>query len=177
MSEQVLSNTQSDHETNHNKKPLTPNIGILPAHMMETATLLNAILADESVLYTKIRKCHWNVIGIHFHDQHLFLETMYNDVAEIADSVAERVRKLGHHAFGTMKDYLSVTHLLETTDTSDSKAMLQDLLNDHETIVRICRENAETVIEKYKDSGSNDFLIGIMQLHEKYAWMLRSMLS
>lgn len=158
-------------------KHLTPNIGILPVHLQDMSALLNVILADEAVLYTKVRKSHWNVTGINFHDRHLFLETMYQDIQEYADDVAERVRKLGHHAIGTMKDFLSMTHLLEDTDTSDDISILTALLNDHETIIRICRETAVIAEDKFKDAGTNDFLIGLMQKHEKYAWMLRSMLS
>lgn len=162
---------------NSPKKVLAPNIGILPEHLQQMADLLNVLLADEAVLYTKTRKSHWNVTGIHFHDQHLFLETMYQDIQEYADDVAERVRKLGHHAIGTMKDFLNASHLLETTDTSNGYSILNDLLNDHETIIRVCREAAVIADEKCKDSGTNDFLINLMQKHEKYAWMLRSMLS
>jgi len=168
---------ETEHETKAARKIPTPNIGILPAHLKEMADLLNVILADEAVLYTKTRKSHWNVTGIHFHDQHEFFETMYLDIQVYADDVAERVRKLGHHAIGTMKDFLATTHLLETTDTSDDFNILHDLLNDHETIIRVCREAAVAADEKYKDAGTNDFLINLMQKHEKYAWMLRSMLS
>ena len=175
MSEIALKETEKKHSVA--TKKLTPNIGILSAHLQEMSGLLNIILADEAVLYTKVRKSHWNVTGINFHDRHLFLETMYQDIQEYADDVAERVRKLGHHAIGTMKDFLSMTHLLEDTDTSDDLTILTELLNDHETIIRICRESAVIADEKFKDSGTNDFLIGLMQKHEKYAWMLRSMLS
>jgi len=161
------------------KKPsiLPANIGILPDHLQEVSNRLNTLLADEFVLYTKVRRSHWNVTGIHFHDLHLLFEELYEELDVIIDQVAERVRALGHHSIGTLKDFLGMTHLLEEGDTSDSVSLIRDLLNDYETVVRVIREYAEEVDSKFKDSGTEDFLIGIMEIHEKRAWMLRSLLA
>src|SRR5688572_8337826 len=88
-------------------------IGIKEENLAEVAHSLGKILADEFVLYTKTRKAHWCVTGPDFHSKHLFFESQYNQLEDIIDEVAERVRSLGHFPPATLKEYLALTHLTE----------------------------------------------------------------
>ncbi|KAA5533212.1 DNA starvation/stationary phase protection protein [Taibaiella lutea] len=151
------------------------NIGIVESNKQSVADELNKLLSDEFVLYTKTRKFHWNVEGAQFHDLHLFFEKQYNQLALIIDEVAERVRKLGHYALGSMKHYLKEASLLENEDKANTaESMLQELLDDHETIIRRLRSDIEKFQDKYKDAGSADFITGLVEQHETMAWMLRA---
>jgi starvation-inducible DNA-binding protein len=151
------------------------NIGISEPNKQAVANELNQLLADEFLLYTKTRKFHWNVEGAQFHDLHLFFEKQYNQLAEIMDAVAERIRKLGHYAIGSMNQFLKETSLLEHEDSETSSAsMLQQLLDDHETIIRRLRSDIDKFQDKYKDAGSADFITGLVEQHETMAWMLRA---
>lgn len=154
------------------------DIGISEDNRQAVANILNHLLADEFVLYTKTRKFHWNVKGIHFHDLHLFFESQYKELAEIMDEVAERIRKIGHYSLGTLQQFLDETNLLEHTDDgSSAEVMVEALLEDHETIIRELRKAIDPIQEKHKDAGTADFLTGLMEQHESMAWMLRSMLQ
>ena len=152
------------------------NIGIPEPHLQPLATLLNTLLADEYVLYTKTRNYHWNVTGPQFMDLHKFFESQYEELAETVDAVAERSRALGHYAVGTMKQYLAITRLTEDDKALNAQQMLQNLLNDHETIIHILRSDLVAAAEQYKDAGTSDFLTGLLEQHEKMAWFIRSYL-
>jgi len=156
---------------------MKPNIDISDKNREAVAGLLNTLLADEYVLYTKTRNAHWNIVGSNFMELHKFFEGQYEAIDETIDSVAERVRKLGHFSLGSLKDFLGITHLSEDLSLSDEKAALKALLQDHETIICNCRKDIITINDKYKDLGTADFITGIMKEHETMAWMLRSYLS
>lgn len=157
---------------------MKPNIEISDSNLQEVATLLNTLLADEYVLYTKTRNAHWNIQGPSFMELHRFFQEQYEELDEIIDEVAERVRMLGHFALGALKDFLSVTNLLETNgDFGNQKQIVQKLIEDHETIIRIIRKDISPIADKYKDLGTSDFVTGIMKQHEKMAWMLRAYVS
>lgn len=152
------------------------NIGIPDKARKTVAGILSRLLADEYVLYTKTRNAHWNVTGSDFHAMHLFFESQYNAVDESVDEIAERIRSLGHEAPGSLAEMLKLTQLKELAGGSrDSKAFLGALLADHEAIIRSLREDAPRVA-KLGDDGTNDFLVGLMEEHEKTAWMLRASL-
>jgi len=156
---------------------MKPNIGISDKNLKSVATLLNTLLADEVVLYIKTRQAHWNYEGDNFHELHKFFESQYEELDEIMDDVAERVRQLGHFASGSLKDYVSLKRLTEDkTSFSDQKTAVSALLNDHETLIRIIRNDITETNDKYKDLGTADFLTGLMEQHEKMAWMLRAYL-
>ena len=151
------------------------NIGISNDNSKKVADELNQVLADEFVLYTKTLKFHWNIEGRDFHALHLFLDDQYQQLQTIIDAVAERVRKVGHFAFGSMKEFLAKTTLKEhTSDERVSEGMLSELVADHEALIRKCRELIGDFEDKYDDKGSADFITGIMKDHEEMAWMLRS---
>ncbi len=154
------------------------SIGISEENLKKVATLLNHNLADEHVLYIKTRNYHWNVTGMHFRSLHEFFEEQYLELALVIDDIAERVRSLGHFAVGSMGEYVKLTRLLETDHREeDAQGMLQSLLNDHETIIRVMREDLETEAEAYNDAGTSDFTTGLMEKHEKMAWMIRAYLN
>lgn len=151
------------------------NTGISEENSKKVAEALNEILADEFVLYTKTLNFHWNIEGRDFHALHLFLDDQYNQLQTIIDSVAERVRKVGHFAKGSMKEFLDSTTLKEHSGAASvSEMMLANLVSDHDAIIRKTRKLIDDFDKKYDDAGSADFITGIMKEHEKMAWMLRS---
>jgi len=151
------------------------NTGISGANSKKVADALNQVLADEFVLYTKTLKFHWNIEGRDFHALHLFLDDQYNQLQTIIDSVAERVRKVGHFAIGSMKEFLAEASLKEhAATTSVAESMLAELVSDHDALIRKTRTLIDDFDKKYDDKGSSDFITGIMKEHEKMAWMLRS---
>ena len=154
---------------------MTTNIGISESNRDHVVKILNAILADEYVLYTKTRNYHWNVVGPQFNDLHKFFEGQYEALNEIVDEVAERARSLGGKAFGTLTEFSQHSRLKEQPGKQPAAlTMVSNLQADHEAIVRTLRADLETVMEKHNDAGTNDFLTGLMEKHEKMAWMLRS---
>ena len=153
------------------------NLGIPEKHLKVVALEMNKLLADEHVLYTKTRNFHWNIEGSNFMELHKFYESQYEELAEMIDEIAERIRTIGHFAEGRMKDFLELARILEVAYTNDQKKQLQYLLDDHETIVRSLRPQVSKFADDYKDPGSSDFITGIMQKHEKMAWMIRSYLK
>ncbi len=154
------------------------NTGIAAANSKKVSDTLNEILADEFVLYVKTLKFHWNIEGRDFHALHVFLEEQYNQLQDIIDSVAERIRKVGHFANGSLKQFMSDTSLQEHTETNAiTEDKLRELVSDHESIIRKVRDSIDDFDEKYKDQGSADFVTGILKQHEKMAWMLRASVS
>ena len=157
---------------------MKPNIEISEENLREVAVLLNRLLANEYILYTKTRGAHWNVQGANFSAMHLFFKEQYEALDSIVDDTAERVRALGHFAIGLLKDFLSITDMLEDSSLFGSQSKIIEMLtNDHETIIRIIRNDIAPIAHKYRDLGTADFVTGLMEKHEKMAWMLRSHLS
>ena len=141
----------------------------------KAVTILNTLLADEYALYTKTRNAHWNVYGQDLQDLHKLLEDQYLVLDSMINEIAMLVRSFGHFALGSLKDFLNVTNLSEEKDDfSSSEQMIQSLLNDHETIIRMIRNDIIPISDKYKDLGTADFVTGLMEQHEKISWMLRS---
>lgn len=154
------------------------NIGITAANSLAVAKALEILLADEFVLYSKTLNAHWNIEGADFYDKHKFFETQFGQLAEIVDSVAERIRTIGHYAPATLQSFLALTHLTEVnTDKNDSAGYVKELLIDHESIIIHCRENIQHFADDYKDIGTSDFITQLMETHEKMAWFLRSHLK
>jgi len=153
-------------------------IGINAEHRQAVSVELAKLLADEFVLYTKTRNAHWNVEGTDFHAMHLFFESQYEELEDIVDGVAERIRKVGHYAPATLKSFLELTHLTEKLeDKNDSLSFIKELLEDHESIIEFIRGNIEPFASKYYDYGTSDYITGLMEEHEKLAWMLRAHLK
>ena len=153
-------------------------IGIKPEDTVRVADFLNRLLADEHILYIKTRNAHWNVEGPDFSSQHKFFEVQYTQLDGIIDSVAERIRSIGHYAEASLQGFLKLTHLSEKTrEKNDSIGFIKDLLEDHEAIITTIRENIDRFSDEWHDQGSSEFITGLMVTHEKFAWMLRSHLQ
>jgi len=154
---------------------MTTNIGINQENLSAAAHELNKILADEYVLYTKTKNAHWNIEGVDFHSKHMFFESQFGELDEMIDSIAERIRSLGHYALGSLKGFLALTHFSEVLhEKNDSNGFIKELLADHESLIIHLREMINYSGEKLKDIGTSDFLTGLLTSHEKMAWMLRS---
>jgi starvation-inducible DNA-binding protein len=154
------------------------NIGLSEQQRDGVVKILNSLLSDEYLLYTKTRNYHWNVLGPQFNDLHKFFEEQYTELTEVVDDVAERARSLGGWAFGTLQEFAQHTRLKEHPGHyPNAREMIGNLLADHETIIRQLRMDLETCAERYHDMGTNDFLTGLMEKHEKMAWMLRAFLE
>jgi len=154
------------------------SIGIKTKNLSAIAEALSPILADEFILYTKTRNAHWNVEGPDFHAMHLFFESQYEQLDETMDDVAERIRTLGHYAPATLKNFLQLTHLTEQgREKNDSQGFIKELLGDHENLVTELRGLVNRVATEWEDAGTSDFITGLMETHEKMAWMLRAHLQ
>ena len=150
-------------------------IGINEESRKAVSDQLVKLLADEFVLYTKTRNAHWNVEGPDCHSMHWFFESHDEQLDEAMDSVAERIRTIGHYAPATLKSFLDLTHLTEKTrNKNDSFSFIKELLEDHESIIEFIRGNIDPFASKYHDYGTSDYITGLMEDHEKMAWMLRS---
>ena len=156
---------------------MKPDIGITEKNLLAVASELQKVLSDEFVLYTKTRNYHWNIEGSNFMELHKFYESQYEQLDEIMDDTAERIRQLGHYAEGQLKDFIKLTRLSEDGYTTDQKKQLQNLLADHESLIRNLRKSITDFTDKYKDLGSADFVTGLMEQHEKMAWFIRSYLK
>ncbi len=152
------------------------NIGLTDAQRKGSTEILNGLLADESVLYTKLRNFHWNVVGMEFEELHEIFEEQYNQVSSIVDEIAERVRQLGETPIATMKEFLATSRLKEATGQHTPQQMLTALRDDHEALIRQMRTDLEKAKDEFNDAGNQDEITGWMKQHEKAAWMLRSML-
>jgi starvation-inducible DNA-binding protein len=151
------------------------NIGLEQTQREGVIALLQTLLADEQVLYAKTRNFHWNVTGPRFHDLHKFFESQYSELEETIDEVAERIRSLGGVPLGSLAEYLHAARLKEhTAHPLDADGMIAALLADHEAVIQSLRRDLVTANEKYGDAGTSDFLTGLMEEHEKAAWMLRA---
>lgn len=153
----------------------TPNIGIVEKNLNGAAKILNTLLADEFVLAAKTRNFHWNVTGENFSELHKLFGAQYEELSDWIDELAERTRFLGAAAAGSLAEFSALTRLKECTgQIRASSFMIQNLLEDHETIIRSLREELDVCQNQFHDTGTADFLTGLMQWHEKTAWMLRA---
>ncbi|MDN3674362.1 DNA starvation/stationary phase protection protein [Flavobacterium branchiarum] len=154
------------------------NIGIKQENLSKVVEILSKILADEFVLYTKSKRAHWNVEGPDFYNKHLFFEQQYDAIDEIVDTVAERIRSLGHYAPATLKNFLALTHLSEELhEKNDANGFIKELLIDHESIIIFLRENINFIANDLQDAGTSDYITSLVETHEKMAWMLRAHLN
>lgn len=128
------------------------DIDIAENNLKEAATLLNTVLADEYLLYTKTRNAHWNIQGNNFNELPKVFESQYDLLDVIIDDTAERVRSLGHFALGSLKDFLTVARLSKQNDDfTDQNHIIQTLLEDHESVIRFLRKDIKNFSDEYKD--------------------------
>jgi len=153
------------------------DIGVKDDARKKIVETLNMRLSDEYVLYTKTRKYHWNVIGPRFHQLHEFFEEQYEILDEMIDEIAERTRQLGGKSLGTLDEFARNSSINEEPGQNpDAQTMISNLLNDHETVIKTLRKNADEA-EELEDMVTNDFFLEAAQKHEKMAWMLRAHLE
>ncbi len=157
-------------------KTTTIDIGISEADRTEIAAGLSRLLADSYTLYLQTHNFHWNVTGPMFQTLHVMFETHYTELALAVDVIAERIRSLGMHAPGTYGDFVRLSSIKEVPGVPKAKEMIQLLVLGHEAVVRTAR-SIFPVVEKAADEASADLLTQRIQLHEKTAWMLRSLLE
>ncbi len=151
-------------------------IGIGEKERREIAEGLSRLLADTYTLYLKTHNYHWNVTGPMFQTLHLMFETHYNELALAVDLVAERIRALGFPAPGTYQDFSRLSSIPEEQGVPPAQEMIRKLVKGHEAVVRTAR-SIFPAVEKASDEPSADLLTQRMQVHEKTAWMLRSLLK
>ncbi|WP_428231628.1 Dps family protein [Flavobacterium sp.] len=153
---------------------MTPHIGITPKNLKKSTTILATILSNEMTLYVKTRKFHWNISGNSFMELHKLFEEQYRILEANIDEVAERISQLGEKTIGTMKEFIDNSTLKESPkEYASQKHMLEELLENHEQLVTEFRDYIPAFEEDSNDIGSADFVTGLLQQHEKMAWVLR----
>jgi starvation-inducible DNA-binding protein len=152
------------------------DIGIDERNRAAIAEALSRVLADSYTLYLKTHNFHWNVVGPLFNTLHLMFETQYTELAQAVDLIAERIRALGHPAPGSYAQFGTLTTVKEETGVPDANEMIRQLVDGQEAVVRTARE-AFPVAERANDQPTADLLTQRMVIHEKNAWMLRSLLE
>jgi starvation-inducible DNA-binding protein len=129
-------------------------------------TFLNLLLADEYVLYIKTRTAHWNVEGDNYFETHVFLEHQYNILDVMIDKIADQIRSLGHHALGSLKDFLSIAQMNEDNlDFLNSGKIFETLQKDHEKIISTIQHEIFPISNKFKDMDTADFLTELLMQH------------
>jgi starvation-inducible DNA-binding protein len=151
---------------------IQPNIGLDSDVRLSVVEILNNTLANEAVLSIKTRNARWNVSGAGFIELHILFKSQYEQLNDISDEIAERVRMLGGIAIGSLHEFVYNTRVEE-----EPPGVVPDILRllaDHEACIRFLREDARKCTEEYEDEGTFELLVSVMRLHEKMAWMLRS---
>ena len=154
----------------------TIDIGIEEVDRQAIAEGLARLLADTYTLYLKTHNYHWNVEGPMFTTLHLMFEEQYNEMWVAVDLIAERIRSLGEFAPGSFAQFAKLTSIAEADDVPSAEEMLGDLVAGHETVARTARA-ALAIADGAGDQATADLLTQRLQVHEKTAWMLRSMLA
>jgi starvation-inducible DNA-binding protein len=152
------------------------DIGIPQKQRIQIADGLSVLLADTYTLYLKTHNFHWNVTGPMFSTLHTLFETQYNELALAVDVIAERIRALGVYAPGSYKQFAELSTIKEETGTPSATEMIKQLVAGQEAVTRTAR-SIFPVVEKSSDEPTADLLTQRMQIHEKNAWMLRSLLE
>jgi starvation-inducible DNA-binding protein len=152
------------------------NTGINETDRAEIAAGLSRLLADSYTLYLQTHNFHWNVTGPMFRNLHMMFEEHYTELAMAVDLIAERIRALGMHAPGTYAEFVRLSSIQEVPGVPKAEEMIRLAVSGHEAVVRTAR-SIFAVVEKAADEASADLLTQRIQLHEKTAWMLRSLLE
>jgi starvation-inducible DNA-binding protein len=152
------------------------NIGIPDASRKKISEGLSRLLADTYTLYLKTHNFHWNVTGPMFNTLHLMFETQYTELALAVDLIAERIRALGFPAPGTYAQFAALSSIKEESGVPDAQEMIRLLVLGQESVVRTAR-SILPLTDQAHDEPSADLLTQRMQVHEKTAWMLRSLLQ
>lgn len=152
------------------------NIGIDEEQRKAIAHGLSVLLADTYTLYLKTHNYHWNVTGPMFQTLHTLFETQYTELAVAVDDIAERIRALGEFAPGSYREYAKLTNLKEADGIPSAEEMIKDLVKGQEAIAKTAR-SIVPVADGASDEVTLDLLTQRMTVHEKNAWMLRSLVA
>ncbi|GAB4521544.1 MAG: non-specific DNA-binding protein DpsA [Parvularculaceae bacterium] len=153
------------------------DIGIDADDRMKVAGELKRVLADTYTLYLKTHNYHWNVTGPMFQTLHVLFEEQYNEMWIAVDELAERIRALGASAPGSYRQFAELTTVEDAeADVPDAETMIRNLVRGHEAVVKSARA-ALDVADDADDAATEDLLTQRIQIHEKTAWMLRSLLG
>lgn len=152
------------------------NIGINEPDRKKIVEGLAHLLADSYTLYLKTHKFHWNVQGPMFNTLHMMFETQYTELASAVDEIAERIRALGAKSPGSYREFAELSSIKEEETDLSAEEMIKSLLQGHEQVAKTARQ-AFPAAEEASDEPTADLLTQRMQVHEKTAWMLRSMLA
>ena len=156
---------------------ITSTLPALPdKDAQRVADALSNVLADTFTLYLKTHNFHWNVTGPMFRTLHVMFEEQYNELWLAVDAIAERIRSLGFVAPGSYQELSKLTYLQESDGRVSANEMIAELLRDHETTARTAR-SALAVARTAVDAPTEDLLTQRLAVHEKTAWMLRSLLA
>ena len=161
--------------------PSAPNIdiGISSGERKKIADGLSRFLADSYTLYLKTHNFHWNITGAMFNSLHTMFETQYTEQWTALDEIAERIRALGFNAPGSYREFVGLTSIPEEpglTDSADWREMVRQLVVGNEAVCRTARKVLD-IADDADDAPTEDLLTQRLQTHEKYAWMLRSLLE
>jgi starvation-inducible DNA-binding protein len=152
------------------------DIGIKETDRARIAQGLSRLLADTYTLYLKTHNFHWNVTGPMFQTLHLMFEQQYNELALAVDLIAERIRALGFPAPGTYREFAELSSIAESKGVPAAEQMIRELVAGQEAVVKTAR-SVFPLVDQVNDEPSADLLTQRMQVHEKTAWMLRSLLA
>jgi len=152
------------------------DIGFDEADRKDITDGLSRLLADTYTLYLKTHNYHWNVTGPMFQTLHLMFEAQYNELALAVDLIAERIRSLGSPAPASYEAYSRLTSVEQDEDEPDAIEMIRRLVSGQETVARTAR-SVFAVVDRVHDAPTADLLTQRLQVHEKTAWMLRSLLA
>ena len=152
------------------------SIGIKDEDRQKIAEGLSRLLADSYTLYLKTHNFHWNVTGPMFQTLHLMFETQYTELSTAVDLIAERIRALGYPAPGTYHQFAKLTSIKEPQNIPTAKEMIQQLVEGQEAVVRTAR-SVLPIVDEVHDEVTAGLLADRMEIHEKTAWMLRSLLE
>ena len=152
------------------------DIGISAKQRQQIADGLSHLLTDDFSLYLKTHNFHWNVKGPMFQTLHLMFQEKYNELWLALDAIAERIRALGFPAPGTSAEYAKLSSIAETKGVPEAKEMVRLLVEGHEAVARTARK-IFPVVDEANDEPTADLLTQRLQVHEKTAWMLRSLLE
>lgn len=155
---------------------MTIKIGISEQDRASIVEGLSRLISDTYVLYLKTHNFHWNVTGPMFRTLHLLFEEQYTELATAVDAIAERIRALGFPAPGTYTTYARLSSIKEEPGVPKAAEMIKQLVEGQEAVVRTAREMFP-LLERVSDEPTADLLTQRMQVHEKAAWMLRTLLE
>ena len=158
------------------KDVIAVNIGINPEDRAKVAAELSKVLADSYTLYLMTHNFHWNVTGPMFNTLHNMFMDQYSELWQALDEIAERIRALGHFAPGTYAEFAKLSSIAEPTSVPNADEMITMLLGANEAVARTARAAFECA-DAVNDQPTADILTQRLDVHEKTAWMLRSLLS